>query len=57
MPPKINNGDTAFVKRQFSLDVGDMCIFIYNNEAFCKQFTAHTTTVIIKLYKTMVRVG
>ena len=44
MQPKINDGDIAFVKRQPSIEVGDIGIFIYNNEAFCKQLAYKDNT-------------
>jgi len=37
MQPQINNGDIVFVKRQSSIEVGEIGIFIYNGDAYCKQ--------------------
>jgi len=37
MKPEINHGDIVFVTRQSSVDVGDIGIFIYDGDAYCKQ--------------------
>ena len=37
MEPEIFDGDIAFVKRQPNLDIGDIGIFIYNGDSYCKQ--------------------
>jgi len=41
MQPKINDGDIVFVERQSSIDVGDIGIFIYDGESYCKQLAYH----------------
>ena len=37
MQPKINDRDIVFVTRQASIEVGDIGIFIYDGDAYCKQ--------------------
>jgi len=37
MQPQINDGDIVFVERQPSINVGDIGIFIYDGESYCKQ--------------------
>jgi len=37
MEPQINDGDIVFVKRQPTIDIGEIGIFIVDNEAYCKQ--------------------
>lgn len=44
MQPQINDGDIVFVKRQASLNVGEIGIFIYNGDAYCKQLEYRDNT-------------
>lgn len=44
MQPKINNGDIVFVKRDACLDVGDIGIFVYDGNAYCKQLAYKDNT-------------
>jgi phage repressor protein C with HTH and peptisase S24 domain len=44
MQPQINDGDIVFVTRQASVEVGDIGIFIYNGDAYCKQLAYHDNT-------------
>ena len=37
MEPRINDGDIVFVKRQSRIEIGEIGVFIYDNEAYCKQ--------------------
>jgi len=37
MTPQINDGDIVFVKRQQGIEVGEIGIFIYDGEAYCKK--------------------
>lgn len=37
MQPTINDGDIVFVKRQPSIDLGEIGIFIYDGDAYCKK--------------------
>ncbi|MCL2370962.1 MAG: hypothetical protein FWC80_07035 [Firmicutes bacterium] len=37
MQPQINDGDIVFVKRQSGIDVGEIGIFIFEGESYCKQ--------------------
>ena len=37
MKPKINDGDIVFVKRKLDLEPGEIGIFIYNGNSYCKQ--------------------
>ena len=37
MEPKINNGEIVFVKRQESLEVGEIGIYFVDGSAFCKK--------------------
>jgi len=37
MEPEIFDDDIVFVKRQPSIEIGEIGIFIYNGESFCKQ--------------------
>jgi len=53
MQPKVQDGDIAFVKRQPSLEVGEIGIFIYNNEAFCKQLAYKDNTYYLHSLNSM----
>ena len=37
MSPDINDGDIVFVKRQPSVEIGEIGIFIYDDNAYCKK--------------------
>ena len=37
MEPEISDGDIVFVKRQPSVDLGEIGIFIYDGDAYCKK--------------------
>jgi len=37
MEPTISDGDIVFVKRQSGIDLGEIGIFIYDGEAYCKK--------------------
>jgi len=37
MSPEIEDGDIVFVKRQPSVEIGEIGIFIYDGDAFCKK--------------------
>jgi len=37
MEPKIHDGDIAFVRRQQNIEIGEIGIFVYNGESYCKK--------------------
>ena len=37
MEPTINDGDIVFVKRQPGIELGEIGIFIYDGDAYCKK--------------------
>ena len=37
MTPDISDGDIVFVKRQPSVEIGEIGIFIYDGDAYCKK--------------------
>lgn len=41
MLPEVSDGDIAFVQRRAQIDVGDIGIFTYNGDTFCKQLSYH----------------
>ena len=47
MQPQINGGDIVFVKRQAGVEVGDIGIFIYEGEAYCKQLAYRDNTYFL----------
>lgn len=48
MQPRINDGDIVFVKRQASIEVGDIGVFIYNGDAYCKQLIYRDSTYYLR---------
>ncbi len=55
MEPLINDGDTVFILEQPMVNSGDIGIFIYNDEIFCKRLVLENGQIILrslnKLYK------
>ncbi len=48
MEPLINDGDTVFILEQPSLNNGDVGIFIYNDEIFCKRLILEHGQIILR---------